>query len=107
MDKSTTLPTNEGIKMNRKQELESMSDFEIEQIMYHLINNQSELIHTDILNYCSNPSDIMPIAFDNKICLMFNDDSSEWVAYLPNLEVVIDGNPLRAICIVFILITEE
>lgn len=54
-------------------------------------------------NYCTNPNDIMPIAFANGISLGPALEN-EWVARL-NGFIRYNANPLRAICEVYILMS--
>mgnify|MGYP003648537022 FL=1 len=67
-------------------------------------------MYSDPLYYCSNPNDIMPIAFANRIGLdsLF---SGKWVALSPSwsssgIEST-TANPLRAICEVYILMNNQ
>lgn len=59
-------------------------------------------------DYCSNPSDIMPLAFERKIGLAPNKDSWEAFTLADNWQVIsnqfVDVNPLRAIACLLLLI---
>ena len=107
--------------MNRQQELEGVSDFEINELVRKLSGAVLILCPTidedvQCIDYCSNPSDIMPIAFENEISLIkFDNEMYEAIAGFDicpmnggvvNVENSSHKNPLRAICIVFILMTE-
>ncbi len=53
------------------------------------------------VNYCTNPNDIMPIAFANGIGIRFSLDNG-WIAR-NKVTISFSTNPLRAICEVYIL----
>ena len=66
------------------------------------------------VNYCNNPNDAWPIILENKVCLDYNYMKSEWLASIFLFNGVDDFdqyeskhvNPLRAACIVFIMMNE-
>jgi len=63
------------------------------------------------IDYCNNPNDIMPIAFENGIGLtrIYGDRKSWYATYDDGdgtWESKINSNPLRAICELFILMNQ-
>lgn len=56
------------------------------------------------INYCSNPNDTMPIGFANRIGVSPRGVDDKWKAHSWKHEVV-NPNPLRAICEVYILMS--
>jgi hypothetical protein len=111
--------------MNRQEELSELSDFDISKIIakklgrefYVTTLNSDEPYlmcpkRDEEIDYCDNPGDIMPIAFEHEIsinCLgELDDDCVWWEASPPShlFDKCECKNPLRAICIVFILMME-
>ena len=115
--------------MNRQQELEGMGKADINllvaKIMFKNIDYEEILTYEGdysgsaqiiaktgfqgyIKDYCSNPSDIMPIIIEHKISLNWLGDLiGKWIAIEDSQdETSEDENPLRAACIVFILMME-
>lgn len=129
--------------MSRQDKLEAMGDFEINQLVSCEIEPKGERVFVDyvleeiricydrlledgsintdfdIVDYCNNPADIMPIAIENKVGHEWDGTNSDgtifWKAkgstqgfpgpYI-GFKSVSKGNPYRAICIVFILMSE-
>lgn len=107
--------------MSRQQELDGMCEFDINRLTFAILNKVdiNDLTqHCSPPDYCNNPSDIMPIAIDNKIALtpLFTGDywagrvckfGYEGATKAPVYDIwAEDENPYRAICIVVILMKE-
>ena len=60
-------------------------------------------------DYCNNPSDIMPIAFKNRMRLTpWHNDQYQCAKYTKEISIeCVDKNPYRAMCIVFILMKQD
>ncbi len=113
--------------MNRQEELEDLSKFEINKLVASIAEGFNESAWPeavrmgDILtletedeyewlhpNYCGEPSDIMPIALENKFTLNWMEQHGKYEILDKNSEFVsYHVNPYRAICIVFLLIQEK
>jgi len=115
--------------MTRGEELEGMSDVEINKIMSKLVDKPSKFNNgifwgveghappMTTYNWCKFPKDIMPIAIENNIeispmlrgawcaSLVNKYTYDEAPIYNYNFQAV-DDNPYKAICIVFILMKE-
>ena len=114
--------------MNRQEELEGMSHFEINKLVaplsgkkYHLANGIFWGISPfaspmTTYNWCKNPEDIMPLAIENKISLLLDESDLPEATTNPLASLVsgcaddcissLDMNIYRAICIVLILMKE-
>jgi len=128
--------------MTRQLELEAMSDFDLNCLVamivhpdlryadsdyvfekkngsanFRLCNAVGEDLDAGTYDYCNNPSDIMPIAFENKINLSYDISQPDlgWLVehyeYLPPDDFKPyrsrHENPYRAMCVVFILLNED
>jgi hypothetical protein len=121
--------------MSRQEELKSMSDLEINILVagfqglkipedwredHFFVQDGDSVYATDggfdrsrcIPDYCNNPADIMPIAIENgiqqKVFSRVNRKPEKWWADDVDYKFhSININPLRAICIVFILMSES
>jgi len=109
--------------MITQEELSGMSDFDINKLVAklsgiefwtssrHVIPNSQ--IRGDTLDYCNNPSDIMPIAFESFIGVDPVSNGRDFMAYIYSSDrrtykyFSINKNPLRAICEVFILMNQK
>jgi hypothetical protein len=99
--------------MSRQEELESMSDLEINKLV-NLIQNPGmvQSIISYIPKFCSSPADIMPIAMENNMVIDFE---TKGVTVFSNNKLLLNcyigySNKFgycRAICIVFILMSES
>lgn len=60
-------------------------------------------------DFCNNPNDIMPIAKENKIGILFSHDTDKCAAQGPfgNPFIKHENNYMRAACEVFILMKQE
>lgn len=113
--------------MNRQQELDTFNDAELEKLVciYHdvdMVNSEShewdEGQHVfwpmgrgsvRPLKYCSNPSDIMPIAIEHRFKMVPHNNANDvdvWRVRTVHTDIVESENLYRAICIVFILMME-
>ena len=98
------------------EELQKLSDSEVERLVHDIAfpkgSEYDDFFHG--LNpclYCQNPSDIMPIAFENEISLNcmgeLDDDCVYWEASSGYpLRRIERKTPLRAICELFILMNQ-
>lgn len=124
--------------MNRQEELEKMSDYEINSAVaiiwlpcdYYLNerNQTVDLVCTQTqlgahgmpvemdgkygeFDPCNNPADIMPIAIEHSISIHKFSCQAGWQAYIEGYrygDIYANSlNPYRAICIVFILMSES
>jgi len=98
--------------MIRQEELDGMSNFELETLVTMIITGACiTTAQVCARDYCSNPSDIMPIAIENGIGIEAGTrgdrKTDKWVAFdRYHTKVVGHENPYRAICIVLILMKE-
>lgn len=85
-----------------------------ETAFYHCGFDGSQHHSVDILDYCNNPSDMIPLVFENNISLIKDCDCEEYYARPDFCDIngdfsVNDGrfvmheNPLRAAAIVYLL----
>lgn len=110
--------------MTRQEELEGMSDSDLAVLVAlaegykfaetHPIYDGRTLIESSFTrDYCNNPTDIMPIAIENRISLDLGHEACGAYVSVPDGDGgadcygAYDKNPLRAICIVFILMKES
>ena len=63
-------------------------------------------MYSDPLYYCSNPNDIMPIGFANRIDVVARGIDDDWYAVYGK-NTCLNTNPLRAICEVYILMNNQ
>ena len=118
-----------------KEQLQGISDLEVSKllanilgVMWHLrpgefrnrwsyCDNYEGLDGVNLPDYCNNPSDIMPLAFEHGISLITVDKSKSWFAEC-NSEVnddfimcskvsFPDSGPLRAIACCLILVLQD
>lgn len=113
-----------------KEQLQWMSDLEVNKLLAEILGvshyQEGELIFTSVkhagdnvtsisgvTNYCNNPSDIMPLAFEHKISLSHEFDGDDWLAtehpimlFQDNTIRVSNENPLRAIACCLILVLQ-
>lgn len=114
----------------------SMSDFEINKAVavatgYHpdecdiaKLNNSLVGVEWDdetgyatkTFDFCNNPADAWPIIVSNQISLMYEEATGKWCAGKPYWvdgcewqldNDVMDGNPLRAAMVVFLMMKEK
>ena len=107
--------------MNRQEELEAMSDYDINVLVLDALGvnsygrekqkrRESEVRYFETslesfsFDYCNNPSDIIPIAIENNIGYTWAGLSWAARAYNTNIRSYSEGTPYRAICIVLVLI---
>lgn len=94
--------------MTRQEELEAMSDLHLGGEVSAA--NDDELEDALYKDYCNNPNDIMPIAIENKINMTWCHegfwccDSNE---PLDKIKLCENESLYRAICILFILMSES
>jgi hypothetical protein len=107
----------------KNEELSNLGDFEVNKLIAKLLNRSYVLsiINSDEaylmckerdeeIDYCNNPNDIMPIAFENNIGVCPWIDN--WLATFEPEDILAkvaestNKNPLRAICEVFILMNQ-
>lgn len=83
--------------------------------VYHCGVDGSQYHYVDILAYCNNPDDIMPLVFESRFDLGFHQEG-EWcvstVSHLHHNDCAyyfqcFNKNPLRAAAIVYILVKQE
>ena len=105
-----------------KEQLQAMSDFEVNKALCALLGkdvsgicelrNQMTGAVTD---FCNTPSDIMPLAFEHKICLISpHSHTKAWGArqtdggglWSVSDYFYLDANPLRAIACCLILVLQ-
>lgn len=96
------------------QQLQGMSDHTINHALYHKLF-QAGVNVTDITpDYCNNPSDIMPLAFERGISIIKDHDSEEYYAcnafddrnydFAYRQHEYFSDNPLRAIaCLILMM----
>ena len=99
--------------MITQEQLIEMSDFEINKTVADVAGIEfrtsgrhvipADQIRCDTLDYCNNPNDIMPIAFENKIALF--PLGKTWKARKQDV-MSRTMNPLRAICEAYILMNQ-
>ena len=105
------------------EELQRLSDFEINCLIDEILNlcaltltdgdGEPFLEHPGTfveIDYCQNPSDIIPIAFENELdlnCMGELDDNCVYWEVSSNHYKVENRSPLRAICEVFILMNQR
>ena len=102
-----------------KEQLQAMSDFEVNKALAVAqgryagdwmpngvkVSDESGFFYSE-MDYCKKPNDIMPLAFEYKINLMYCYELSGWMAMtLKYYEV--SANPLRAIACCLILALQE
>ena len=104
--------------MSRQAELKSFSDTEINELVDKLALGSFDFTIFENCNsnpYCSNPNCIMPIAFENKIYLIYQHCDEVWEAVYDEVDdqgpftticVESADKPLRAICETYILMME-
>lgn len=69
------------------------------------IGNPKDL---SVVDYCSNPSDVMPLVFENKLSIVWADvGTDEWLAGSMSYHRFYDTNPLRAAACCLILVLQE
>lgn len=109
--------------MITKEQLQAMSDFEVNKALCTLIGkdvsgicelrNQMTGAVTD---FCNTPNGIMPLAFENGISLIKADNENAWLAMAPaeyksifiQSEIMVQHErPLRAIACCLILVLQE
>lgn len=124
-----------------KKQLQGMSDLEVNQALtamvlgnpwlefgelvndgkeFHVANAIGEPFYCAVIDYCNNPSDIMPLAFEHGVGVMpydIDEDSEEYLEYKDvwfSQKGVLDHeqsfdckNPLRAIACCLILVLQE
>ena len=120
-----------------KEQLQGMSDLEINQTLtayvlgnpwlyfgelvndgkeFHVANAIGDPFYCSVINYCNNPSDIIPLAFEHKLTISpqierFDIPSAGlWVSTDKNWNgkySVMDKNPLRAIACCLILVLQD
>lgn len=101
-----------------KEQLQEMSDFEVNKALANLLDlqlaaSQPSKVSVSVIvgDTCTtfnfkNPSDIMLLAFENKIGVQhFN--RGNWQAHSQGDEVFHDKNPLRAIACCLILVLQD
>jgi hypothetical protein len=107
---------NKGVVWLAIKEWGSDSNHKRKSIDYYCSQGLLNSVTAGNVNYCANPSDIMPCAFDNGIGLIFDDESIKpnWIAIAEKVTgrhheyydiEVQNTNPLRAICEVYILMS--
>lgn len=110
--------------------LTAMSDFEVNKALAWLVmmvlkketwtfNNDKDTVQffnentkkSRIVDYCNNPSDVMPLVFESKIGFAPNKDSYEAFHLADNFQIVdmqyVDTNPMRAAACCLILVLQE
>jgi len=115
--------------MMNKEQLEAMSDFEINKLVaeiaidkdvdiqtigtkgleLYVVNTSGLLPTMDSLDYCNNPSDMWPLIIEKEISINFRARKNLLpVAKMINSDSndVIHSNPLRAAAIVYLLMQE-
>ncbi len=119
--------------MQEKTDYTQLSDFEINRLVAEVVYNNPYEITKNIgddsiqvvdhhiggrfmktpIDYCNNPSDIMPIAIENKISLISDEHVGGWYATSdfhnfiePWGKADFDKNPYRAIAICYIKMQE-
>lgn len=105
-----------------KESLAAMSDFERNECLAGLLGFVTREIPPSIclvrhsfglaeIDYCNNPSDVMPLVFEHKIGLAPNKDSYEAFHLADNFQIVDmqynDTSPLRAAACCLILVLQE
>ena len=90
-----------------KEKLQEMSDFEITYRLAGLIygypwdKDISRMVHNRKIDFCNNPSDIMPLAFERFINL--HHSGIDWIAFNEDKQFI-HTNPLRAIaCLILMM----
>lgn len=104
--------------MITKEQLQAMSDFEVNSTLADFINvkwqisavdDECLMVGAEVLDYCNNPSDIMPLAFANFIGV--TPMVARWKSYKIGIVGVEfefeDKNTLRAIACCLILVLQE
>ena len=105
-----------------KEQLQGMSDFEVNRTLASLLYPDSWIARSIVtreeisiendevcfvmVNYCNNPSDILPLAFQHKIGI-HHFNRGMWQAYTQGDLVCTNENPLRAIACCLILVLQE
>lgn len=105
-----------------KEQLQGMSDLEVNRALAMLmhkyagivgdwmpngvkVNDESNIFYSE-RDYCNNPSDIMPLAFEYKIRISPYMDI--WCAdFIATGQSYFDSNPMRAITCCLILVLQE
>ena len=102
--------------MITKQQLADMSDFDVNKALCALlgkdvsgVDEQRNMMTGAVDDYCNNPSDIMPLAFEHNVSLI--KMLSDWRACTNNGIYVThsfdDKNPLRATACCLILVLQD
>lgn len=106
------------------EQLQAMSDFEVNKALciklgYDVsgISEQRNMMTGAVTDYCSNPNDIMPMAFEHNISIISCDGGNTWWAEYAteiNQQFIMcseqsyqDANPLRAIACCLIIVLQE
>lgn len=113
--------------MITKEQLQAMSDFEVNKALAITmglyagevgdwmpngvkVKDETGFFYSE-MNYCKTPNDIMPLAFEHGISLMYCNEQDGWMGIKNNMTGVshhfTDTNPLRAIACCLILILQE
>jgi len=105
------------------QQLQAMSDFEVNKGLAHKLGmktipdgacNESEVYcgfdqyGWAYRDYCNNPNDIMPLAFERRIGISTYLKSDDWMAFMCDNsgKSFIDTNPLRAIACLLLMMED-
>jgi len=109
----------------QKEQLEAMSDFDLNCLIVDKLEIISDVHFSsaitrhvkdgevlrcaETLDYCNNPSDMMPLVFEKGISLVYMDEEYEAHSLCCGDEVnnTLHKNPLRAAAIVYLLIKGE
>lgn len=119
--------------MITKEQLQVMSDFEVNKALASLVmlvlkketwtfNDNKNTVQffnevtkkSMVVDYCNTPNDIMPLAFEYAIGVEVNPLRTEWLARTcdismsnMNFRCYVDKNPLRAMACCLILVLQE
>lgn len=110
--------------MITKEQLQAMSDFEVNSTLADFINvkwqisavdDECLMVGAEVLDYCNTPNDIMPLAFEHGISVIKADNNNLWLAmsaadgesvFRQSEIMVQDESPLRAIACCLILVLQ-
>lgn len=102
--------------MITKEQLQTMSDFEVNKALAGMVYGYPEnkdiakRINSGAIDFCNAPSDIMPMAFEHHLTMHYVDNGvdKKWFATKPySPDYFHDTAPLRAIACCLILVLQE